>query len=43
MDFAGDDVIGSNGLDVAKEPKDIVAAAGSFFKTPFTWKEQGIG
>lgn len=43
MDFAGDDVIGANGLDVAKEPKDIVAAAGPFFNTPFTWKEQGIG
>lgn len=43
-DFAGDDVIvAANGLDVAKEPKDIVAAAGGFFKTPFTWKEQGIG
>ncbi|MGV8915637.1 MAG: ferritin-like domain-containing protein [Kaistella sp.] len=42
-DFSGDDVIDANGLDVAKEPKDIVAAAGAFFKTPFTWKEQGIG
>lgn len=42
-DFSGDDVIGANGLDVAKEPKDIVAAAGAFFATPFTWKEQGIG
>lgn len=41
-DFAGDDVINSSGLDVAKEPKDIVAAAGGFFKTPFTWKERGI-
>ena len=41
-DFSGDDVINANGLDVAKEPKDIVAAAGSFFKTPFTWKERGI-
>lgn len=42
-DFSGDDVIGANGLDVAKEPKEIVAAAGAFFATPFTWKEQGIG
>jgi len=42
-DFSGDDVVAANGLDVAKEPKEIVAAAGSFFKTPFTWKEQGIG
>ncbi|MFY1045104.1 ferritin-like domain-containing protein [Chryseobacterium sp. GP-SGM7] len=40
--FSGDDVINSNGLDVAKEPKDIVMAAGGFIKTPFTWKEQGI-
>ena len=42
-DFSGDDVIDANGLDLAKEPKDIVAAAGGFFNTPFTWKEQGIG
>jgi rubrerythrin len=41
--FSGDDVVNANGLDVAKEPKDIVMAAGGFFKTPFTWKEQGIG
>lgn len=41
-DFSGDDVINAMGLDVAKEPKDIVAAAGGFFKTPFTWKERGI-
>jgi len=41
--FSGDDVVDANGLDLAKEPKDIVAAAGGFFKTPFTWKEQGIG
>ena len=41
--FSGDDVIDANGLDVAKEPKDVVAAAGGFFKTPFTWKERGIG
>ena len=44
MDFAGDDVINvTTGLDVAKEPKEIIAAAGPFYKTPFTWKEQGIG
>ncbi|WP_374461472.1 ferritin-like domain-containing protein [Chryseobacterium taeanense] len=41
--FSGDDVIDANGLDLAKEPKDIVMAAGGFIKTPFTWKEQGIG
>lgn len=41
--FSGDDIIDANGLDLAKEPKDIVMAAGGFIKTPFTWKEQGIG
>lgn len=41
--FSGDDVIDANGLDLAKEPKEVVSAAGGFFKTPFTWKEQGIG
>lgn len=41
-DFSGDDVINAMGLDVAKEPKDIVAAAGGFIKTPFTWTERGI-
>lgn len=41
--FSGDDIIDSNGLDLAKEPKDIIMAAGGFIKTPFTWKEQGIG
>ena len=42
-DFSGDDVVAAmNGLDVAKEPKDIVAVAGGFIKTPFTWKERGI-
>lgn len=41
-DFSGDDVIDANGLDVAKEPKDIVAIAGNFITTPFTWKEIGI-
>lgn len=42
-DFSGDDVVDANGLDVAKEPKEIVGVAGGFIKTPFTWKEQGIG
>jgi rubrerythrin len=41
--FSGDDIIDSNGLDLAKDPKDIVPVAGGFIKTPFTWKEQGIG
>lgn len=42
-DFSGDDIVTAmNGLDAAKEPKDIVAAAGPFIKTPFTWKERGI-
>lgn len=41
-DFSGDDVIDANGLDLAKEPKDIVMVAGGFIKTPFTWKERGI-
>nr|WP_315028623.1 ferritin-like domain-containing protein [uncultured Chryseobacterium sp.] len=41
-DFSGDDVIDANGLDVAKEPKDVVMAAGGFIKTSFTWKERGI-
>ncbi|AZA80162.1 ferritin-like domain-containing protein [Chryseobacterium sp. G0186] len=40
--FSGDDVVDANGLDLAKEPKDIVAAAGGFIKTRFTWKERGI-
>jgi rubrerythrin len=43
-DFAGDDVVDpTTGLDVAKEPKDIVTAAGPFITTAFTWKAQGIG
>ncbi|KUJ57986.1 ferritin-like domain-containing protein [Chryseobacterium aquaticum] len=41
--FSGDDVVDPvTGLDVAKEPKDVIAAAGGFIKTPFTWKERGI-
>ncbi len=42
-DFSGDDVVDANGLDVAKEPKEIVQVAGKFITTPFTWKEQNIG
>lgn len=43
-DFSGDDVVDPvSGLDVAKEPSAIIAAAGGFITTPFTWKEQGIG
>ena len=41
-DFSGDDVVDANGLDLAKEPKDIVMTAGGFIKTRFTWKERGI-
>lgn len=41
-DFSGDDIVDNNGLDLAKEPKDVVTAAGGFFKTPFTWRERGI-
>ncbi len=41
-DFSGDDVIDANGLDLAKDPKDIVMVAAGFIKTSFTWKEQGI-
>lgn len=41
-DFSGNDVVDANGLDVAKEPSEIVAAAGGFIKTPFTWREQNI-
>ncbi|AZA89478.1 Uncharacterised protein [Chryseobacterium nakagawai] len=41
-DFSGDDVIDANGLDLAKEPKDIIMAAGGFIKNRFTWKERGI-
>ncbi|MCG2792477.1 MAG: ferritin-like domain-containing protein [Weeksellaceae bacterium] len=41
-DFSGDDVVNALGLDLAKEPKDVVTVAGGFIKTPFTWKERGI-
>ena len=36
-DFAGDDIVSpTNGLDAAKSPAQIIAAAGGFFETPFT-------
>lgn len=36
-DFAGDDVVNtSNGLDVAKDPSDILGIAGGFITTEFT-------
>lgn len=41
-DFSGNDVVDSNGLDVAKEPSEIVGIAGNFITTPFTWNEQNI-
>jgi rubrerythrin len=38
-DFAGDDIINtSNGLDVAKNPSDVLDIAGDFITTPFTAK-----
>lgn len=42
-DFSGNDVIDANGLDLAKTPAQIAAIATTFIKTPFTWKQQGIG
>lgn len=42
--FGGDDVIDPiTGLGQALPPKEIIAAAGGFITTPFTYKEQGIG
>lgn len=42
--FAGDDVIDPvTGLGQALPPKEIIAAAGGFITTPFTYKEQGVG
>ncbi len=41
-DFSGDDVVDANGLDVAKDPKQIVQVAAGFIKTSLTWREQGI-
>lgn len=35
-DFAGDDVIDENGLDLATDPADVIAAAGGFIATEFT-------
>jgi hypothetical protein len=34
--FAGDDVVDENGLDVAKEPADVLKAAGPFIATEVT-------
>lgn len=36
--FAGDDIINSNGLDLAKDPSDIVPTAKMFITTDFTAK-----
>lgn len=42
--FAGDDIVDpTTGLGQALAPSEIVAAAGGFITTPFTYKEQGIG
>ncbi|QAA82476.1 ferritin-like domain-containing protein [Aequorivita sp. H23M31] len=42
--FAGDDIVDPvTGLGQALSPSEIVAAAGGFITTPFTYKEQGIG
>ncbi|WP_026451751.1 ferritin-like domain-containing protein [Aequorivita capsosiphonis] len=42
--FAGDDVIDPvTGLGQAFPPKEIIAAAGGFITTPFTYMEQGVG
>ena len=35
-DFAGDDIIDENGLDLATDPADVLAAAGGFITTEFT-------
>ena len=34
--FAGDDVVDENGLDLATDPADVLAAAGGFITTEFT-------
>ncbi len=36
--FAGDDVVDSNGLDLARTPAEVIDLAGGFFVTPFTYK-----
>lgn len=42
--FAGDDIVDPiTGLGQALPPSDIIAAAGGFITTPFTYMEQGIG
>lgn len=41
--FAGDDIVDTmSGLGQALPPSDIIAAAGGFIVTPFTYREQGI-
>ncbi len=35
-DFAGDDVVGSTGLDVVRTPAAVLSAAGPFITTPIT-------
>lgn len=43
-DFAGDDIVDpNNGLGRALPPADIIAIAGGFIVTPFTYMEQGVG
>jgi len=39
--FAGDDIIDSNGLDLAASPEEVISAAGGFFVTPFTYNNPG--
>lgn len=42
--FSGDDVVDpTTGLGRALPPSEIIAAAGGFITTPFTYLEQGIG
>lgn len=42
--FAGDDIVDPiTGLGQALPPSEIIAAAGGFITTPFTYMEQGIG
>ncbi len=35
-DFAGDDIVDGNGLDVARNPSQVITAAGGFITTEFT-------
>ena len=42
--FSGDDIVDPvSGLDIQRTPQQVVAIAGGFITTPFTWKAQGIG